>query len=55
MEASAGSDWLEEAQKRLGRETAFEGVDEVTRNDIRRKLVTMTGGALCFPKKTTNI
>jgi len=29
---------LEETQKWLGRETAFEGIDEVTRNDIRRKL-----------------
>ena len=37
-QASAGSDWLEEAQKWLGRERAFEGVDEVTRSDIRRKL-----------------
>ena len=29
---------MQEAQQWLGRETAFEGVDEVTRNDIRRKL-----------------
>ena len=29
---------LEETRKWLGRETTFEGVDEVTRNDIRRKL-----------------
>jgi acyl dehydratase len=29
---------LEETRKWLGRETAFDGVDEVTRSDIRRKL-----------------
>ncbi len=29
---------LEETRKWLGRETAYEGVDEVSRNDIRRKL-----------------
>ncbi|HLQ36018.1 MAG TPA: MaoC family dehydratase N-terminal domain-containing protein [Chloroflexota bacterium] len=29
---------LEETEKWLGRETSFEGVDEVTRSDIRRKL-----------------
>jgi acyl dehydratase len=29
---------LEETRKWLGRETAYEGADEVTRNDIRRKL-----------------
>jgi 3-methylfumaryl-CoA hydratase len=37
-QAKAGSDWLEEAQRWLGQERAFEGVDEVTRSDIRRKL-----------------
>ena len=34
----SSSDWLEEAQKWLGQEKTFEGVDEVTRSDIRRKL-----------------
>src|SRR5436190_2796229 len=29
---------LEEAYKLIGRETAHEGVDDVTRSDIRRKL-----------------
>lgn len=38
QQVSSGSDWLEEAKKSLGQERAFEGVDEVTRNDIRRKL-----------------
>jgi acyl dehydratase len=37
-EPHAGSAWLEEARKWLSRETAFEGADEVTRSDIRRKL-----------------
>ncbi len=37
-QVSTQSDWLEEAQKWLGKETVFEGVDEVSRNDIRRKL-----------------
>jgi acyl dehydratase len=35
---STESGSLEETRKWLGRETTFEGVDEVTRNDIRRKL-----------------
>ena len=37
-QANSQSDWLEETQKWLGQERAFEGVDEVTRSDIRRKL-----------------
>jgi len=36
--ADARSASLEEAYNQLGRETSFEGVDEVTRGDIRRKL-----------------
>ncbi len=36
--ASTGIGSLEETQKWLGRETTYEGVDEVTRNDIRRKI-----------------
>jgi len=36
--AKTESDSLEETQKLLGRETTYEGVDEVTRSDIRRKI-----------------
>ncbi len=36
--AKTESGSLEEVQKLLGRETTYEGVDEVTRSDIRRKI-----------------
>jgi len=38
MSDGGGTDFLEETRKWIGKETAFEGVDEVTRSDIRRKL-----------------
>src|SRR5712691_1727281 len=37
-QASSATISLEETEQWLGRETSFNGVDEVTRGDIRRKL-----------------